>query len=399
MLRIPIEEVFKRTASKVDADFGSNRIILKKRLSVATQNLHQAAFMYQKYYNNVVSIDGMKSKWFVQDKALNAIEANFKARINFARDYVYREATKDKMVERPCLMQDIYSDRQVFKNSLSQFGYFCPVSHKLEKKFISCTHIPEFTVLYKELFYYFADAEMRRIFVQNPKRFTENVIFSKQRNIPIRYAEHKAAEISETEKMLLGYCPVTLMDAEKLVKGVPLLVISHKEEKYIFSSEENLQKFFNHPSKYSKAKLPVKIPPEVKEVSLFNLQREENSVTFLEQALGSVVTKGLREIGETRLKYPTLSVKETMLKLFAIFLKTENPANTEYMKEKYRKKMEEFLEKCTVPEELNDLAKKKEKGKWPQFKENYYNQLGQQYDSIMKNVDKEKAENFSGYMK
>ena len=30
-----------------------------------------------------------------------------------------------------------------------------------------------------------------------------------------------------------------------------------------------------------------------------------------------------------------MSVKETMLKLFALFLKAENPANTDYMKEKY----------------------------------------------------------------
>lgn len=48
----------------------------------------------------------------------------------------------------------------------------------------------------------------------------------------------------------------------------------------------------------------------------------------MEQALGSIVTKGLREVSENRLKYPNLSVKETMLKLFALFLKAENPANT-----------------------------------------------------------------------
>ena len=91
-------------------------------------------------------------------------------------------------------------------------------------------------------------------------------------------------------------------------------------------------KFFQQPSRYVKVQLPKKIPPQVMPVNLYNLQKEKNSITFLEQALGSVVTKGLREIGETRLKYPTLSVKETMLKLFAIFLKTENPANTEHMK-------------------------------------------------------------------
>jgi len=50
-----------------------------------------------------------------------------------------------------------------------------------------------------------------------------------------------------------------------------------------------------------------------------------------------------------------------MLKLFAIFLKTENPANTENMREKYMNKMKSFLEKCCVPEELNELAEEKSK--------------------------------------
>lgn len=41
----------------------------------------------------------------------------------------------------------------------------------------------------------------------------------------------------------------------------------------------------------------------------------------------------------------------------------------------------------------------KGKKKWPQFKEDYYNRLGQQYDKILVDVEKEKAEGFWGYMK
>ena len=112
------------------------------------------------------------------------------------------------------------------------------------------------------------------------------------------------------------------------------------------------------------------------------------------------MTKGLREVGESRLKYPTLSIKETSLKLFALYLKCENPANTTYMKEKYLKNCQEFLEICTISEELYELAdekgklfkyeiancnvfkieKKQAKGRWPQFKEDYYNELGRKYD-------------------
>ena len=81
------------------------------------------------------------------------------------------------------------------------------------------------------------------------------------------------------------------------------------------------------------------MPPLEDPVNLFTLQGSEESTTFMEQALGSIVTRGLREVSENRLKYPNLSVKETMLKLFALFLKAENPANTAYMKEKYHERM------------------------------------------------------------
>jgi adenylate/nucleoside-diphosphate kinase len=73
------------------------------------------------------------------------------------------------------------------------------------------------------------------------------------------------------------------------------------------------------------------------------------------------VTRGLREVSENRLKYPNLSVKETMLKLFALFLKAENPANTKYMKEKYLTRMRQFIERCEMAEELSDLAEEKMK--------------------------------------
>jgi len=56
-----------------------------------------------------------------------------------------------------------------------------------------------------------------------------------------------------------------------------------------------------------------------------------------------------------------------------------------------------------VPEELHELAdeksEKKKKSKWPQFKEDYYNTLGQQYDKILRDVEKEKTEGFWSYMK
>lgn len=99
------------------------------------------------------------------------------------------------------------------------------------------------------------------------------------------------------------------------------------------------------------------MPAAVDPVHLFQLRKSDGeSITFLQQAIGSIVTRALREVGENRLKYPTLTVKETMLKMFAMCLKADNPANTKFMKEKYMKKLEKFISRCEIPEELSALA-------------------------------------------
>ena len=254
------------------------------------------------------------------------------------------------------------------------------------------------------MFYYFAGAEERDLFIANPDKFTKNILFSSERAIPNRYRHHKCAELVAQEKAILGHCPVTLKDQDRVEKGNPILIVGFKDMRFVFANEEKLCKFFADPTRYASVALPVKMPPQLDPVSLHYLQKQEDSITFMEQALGSIVTRGLREVGENRLKYPTLTCKETMLKLFAIFLKAQNPANTEYMKEKYTEKMMTFIERCEVPQELFELAEEKKKtlkkGKnWPQFKENYYNQLGAKYDEILKIVKKEKADGFSFYIK
>lgn len=131
-------------------------------------------YFFQKYYNSVTSIDGLKSKWFVEDIAVKVISNNLKSRMIFASDYQHVGQSS----ERACRVVDLHMDRIFFKQSVSQFSYFCPVSWKNEKKFIPCTHMPEHSVLYKNLFYYFVNETAREMFVANPKKFAENVIFS-----------------------------------------------------------------------------------------------------------------------------------------------------------------------------------------------------------------------------
>ena len=277
MLNVPVEEVYRRTEPFKVTDFGCDRTILSRRINYLAQNLPMMAFHYQKYYNSVTNIDGTKSRWYMQDLALDALQRNLTARMNFVRDYYFGSSD-----QRPCVMADLHIDRCLFKQSISQFGYFCPVSWKVHKKYVSCAAVPEHCVLHQQFFYYFASAEARDVFCKNPERFTQNVLFSSERNIPRRYRPHKCAELVAQEKALIGHCPVTLKDEQKIKMGQAILIVEFKEHRFVFVSEEKAQKFFADPARYASVTLPVKMPPPKDPVSLHWLQKQEDQITFME---------------------------------------------------------------------------------------------------------------------
>jgi adenylate kinase family enzyme len=62
-LDMPIAEVYHK--SENDPDFGCIRTILKKRLEFVAPNKAEVLYFYQKFYNSVTNIDGMKSRWFI----------------------------------------------------------------------------------------------------------------------------------------------------------------------------------------------------------------------------------------------------------------------------------------------------------------------------------------------
>ena len=264
VLHIDQNEILRRARASEGESL--NLESLAERVKQSEQ-MFATMYFYQKIYNNVSSVDALRSKWFVQDVSLEAIRSNLEAKMNFARDLLHTGSA----TERPCKMANLNIDRIYMKQSLSQFGHFCPVSFRNENRFVSCTHHPELCVLYKNFFYYFASVDHRDVFIKNPKRFTENILFADEGLLPSRFKHHKAAEIAETPKSLSDYCPVTLKDEEKLVKGDSLLMVSFEEEKYIMASEEKLQRFYANPNRYFNVKLPVRIPPEEKPVLLYNL--------------------------------------------------------------------------------------------------------------------------------
>lgn len=58
------------------------------------------------------------------------------------------------------------------------------------------------------------------------------------------------------------------------------------------------------PSRYDSAMLPVKMPPAKDLIRLDQLADADDSIAFLEEALGSTVSRALLEVNARRLKHP-----------------------------------------------------------------------------------------------
>lgn len=176
----------------------------------------------------------------------------------------------------------------------------------------------------------------------------------------------------------------------------------YKGKNFVFESSEKLKKFLKTPEKYSNLNVPVKkISEEKSKVS--DQINFENTVNYLENHLGSIITKGLLELSQNKIKYPHLSVKETSLKYLALFLKSNNPNNNEFGKVKYGKKLNEFLKNSKLPYELLDVYEKYKKMNNNVLQRDLIrkqlNNLGEKYDDLMEKAKIQKNTRFNNFFK
>lgn len=110
-IQVPIETVYNRTVGSVQTDFGCDRSILVRRLATQAKSVPETGFFYNKFYNSLVAVDGCKSRWYMEDIAIESIEKVAKARLEFARDLFHGD--------RPCIMENLNYDRSYAKQSIS----------------------------------------------------------------------------------------------------------------------------------------------------------------------------------------------------------------------------------------------------------------------------------------
>ena len=88
-----------------------------RHLNFLSKHTPNVAVFFQKYYNSLTSIDGLKSCWFIEDRALEAIEKTVSARLVFARDNFFKMSQNGE--DRCCIMENMNYDRSYVKKALS----------------------------------------------------------------------------------------------------------------------------------------------------------------------------------------------------------------------------------------------------------------------------------------
>lgn len=104
-----------------------------------------------------------------------------------------------------------------------------------------------------------------------------------------------------------GCCPVTFYETRNLIEGNILLLSEYKGKIYQFHNNVAFNKFKINPEKYAKQKIPVKTTTDqLLEDKRVNFQ---NTLNYLETNFGALITKGMLELSQNRIKYPNVDVK------------------------------------------------------------------------------------------
>lgn len=228
------------------------------------------------------------------------------------------------------------------------------------------------------------------LYIQQPKSFTPPEII-----LP--------SELLEKYKSIhnKGYCMVEL-SKNKLLKGYPLLSIEYKDMIYGIGSSSNAKMFLKNPGLYWMSTLQDKLPVEIsKKNELKKIAKRNDCTAFLEHHLGNIIMRVLAQLGYRRLKYPSVSSKETALKFLAISLKASNPNKDEEYREKYKEKLEKFIKHCNYSQNLKNEYERKEKvgEAWTSWDQENLLKLSEEYHGFMQELSaSDKATYFSDFI-
>ncbi|KAF5919938.1 hypothetical protein HPG69_014303, partial [Diceros bicornis minor] len=367
-LDVPSKEIFKRLLLEKKKEqslpyplHNSIQIIAVKN-SKYRKNIYEIRKYYQEQHQNWYVIDGFHSKWWVWNEVIKKVQMVNK----YMQIYLERiKAGKAACIDKLCITP------QELISRLGEFRQFCPVSLAESYELVDCsvTESLEFAAEFRGHYYKMSSQEKLNKFLENPELYVPPLA---PHPLPSADMIPKRLTLSELKSRFPKY--------EALVPGNINYALEYRDRIYICESREKLQKFLRSPLKYWDQKLPYKLPPLKEPIHLTSLPLPG----YLEQGIATSLIKAMNAAGCLKPKFPFLSIKRSALLYIAFHLKAFNPKGSEYTRKKYKKKMEQFMERCELITYLG--AKMTRKYKEPQFRAIDFDHKLQTFLSL-KNID------------
>ncbi|XP_073432131.1 adenylate kinase 9 isoform X2 [Dendrobates tinctorius] len=362
-LELPVKEVLKRgLQDKKDAKsrpypLHDSTQILMLRNSNYKQEINHFKEYYVTAHQNWCGVDAMCSKWSVSSRIIQEVHTS----INKIQTYL------GKIKEgNAAAIADFCITPHELLSRLGDFGQYCPVSLAQRWELVDCsvTSSLKFAAEFRGHYYKMASQEEHDAFLQSPELYVPPLApypLPPPEMLPKRLTVADVKSKFPKNAEMKGYCPVTYVDGKKryeaLVSGHIENAVEYRDKIYIIESDEKLQRFMRLPEKYWNHKLPSKVPPKMEPIMLTSLPL----AGYLEQGAATAIIKALNDVGCLKPKYPFLSVKRSALLYIAYHLKAYNPRNSDYIRKKYKKIMEQFTECCELITYLGNKMTRKYK--------------------------------------
>merc|ERR1719422_161244 len=104
------------------------------------------------------------------------------------------------------------------------------------------------------------------------------------------------------------------------------------------------------PEKYCNLKLPHKLPPRKEPLPVTGLPM----LGYMEQGVAAALIAALTAAGNFKPKYPFIHPSRSALLYVAFHLKAFNPKSSDYVRKKYKQKLQKFEETCNLIRYLGD---------------------------------------------
>ncbi|XP_043860892.1 adenylate kinase 9 [Dromiciops gliroides] len=367
-LQVPTKEIFKRSlldnqmSESLPYPVHNSSQILSIRNSCLNKHRVVIKEFYEEEHQNWCVIDGFHSKWWVWNEVLENVQMmNKRIQLYLERIREGKAASINKLCITP----------QELLSRLGEFGQYCPVSLAEKGELVDCsvTTSLEFSAEFRGHYYKMASKVELDKFLENPELYVPPLApnpLPPPELLPKRLTVAEVKNKFPKSAELQGYCPVTYLDGkqryEALIPGKIEYALEYRDCIYFCESEDKLQKFLRLPEKYWNQKLPNKLPPIKEPISLTSLPLPG----YLEQGAATSLIKAMNEVGCLKPKFPFQSVKRSALLYIAFHLKAFNPKGSEYSRKKYKKKLEQFIERCELIPYLG--SKMTRKYKEPQFR-------------------------------